>query len=57
MNHKLKYPYLHEVKEASIQRIAYWYKELPSPDGTKDQIKYQQKVMELIKHRFETGDI
>lgn len=55
MNHKLKYPTLFQVKVATMDQIKYWYKELPSPTfKSKVDMRDEQKVMELIKHRYET---
>lgn len=55
MNHKLKYPTLFQVKVATMDQIKYWYVELPSPTfKSKVDMRDEQKVMELIKHRYET---
>ena len=55
MNLKLKYPYLEAVRTASMAQIYFWHKELPSPDGGKEQIRIEQKVMELILQRIKVG--
>lgn len=52
MDQKLKYPYLEAVRNASMKQIRFWHKELPSPDGGKEKILLEQKVMELIIQRI-----
>lgn len=52
MDHNLKYPTLNQVRSATIDQIIFWYKNLPSPSG-KSKIKEEQKVMELIKLRYD----
>jgi hypothetical protein len=57
MNHKLKYPTLYQTQIATMDQIKYWYVELPSPTAkNKIDMRAEQKVMELIKHRYETED-